>query len=100
MIQQKPDEQCASCLDLAPRPGALSNPRYGLCISCAQGHFELVIKGYPDGNVSQHMFGLKVGDMVEVGYVMFCCVCVCICRVAGGVTRFAGETVVSVRGLC
>lgn len=31
-----------------------------------QGHFDLVIKVYPDGNVSSHMFGLKVGDMVEV----------------------------------
>lgn len=31
-----------------------------------QGHFDLVIKVYPGGNVSQHMFSLKVGDMVEV----------------------------------
>lgn len=31
-----------------------------------KGHFDLVIKVYPDGNVSSHMFGLKVGDMVEV----------------------------------
>eukprot|EP00752_Nemacystus_decipiens_P008341 g7455.t1 len=31
-----------------------------------KGHFDLVIKVYPDGNVSSHMFNLKVGDMVEV----------------------------------
>ena len=42
-------------------------------VASVQGHFELVIKVYPDGNVSSHMFGLKVGDTIEVRstYVTF-----------------------------
>lgn len=35
-----------------------------------QGHFDLVIKVYPDGNVSQHMFGLNVGDKVAVSTLL------------------------------
>ncbi|CAN0378653.1 unnamed protein product [Ectocarpus fasciculatus] len=31
-----------------------------------KGHFDLVIKVYPEGNVSSHMFSLKVGDTVTV----------------------------------
>lgn len=31
-----------------------------------KGSFELVIKAYPGGKVTQHLFGLKVGDMIEV----------------------------------
>ncbi|CAM9542702.1 unnamed protein product [Sphacelaria rigidula] len=31
-----------------------------------KGHFDLVIKVYPDGNVSSHMFSLNVGDKIEV----------------------------------
>ncbi|CAN0026473.1 unnamed protein product [Ectocarpus sp. 8 AP-2014] len=31
-----------------------------------KGHFDLVIKVYPEGNVSSHLFSLKVGDMVTV----------------------------------
>ncbi|CAM9677327.1 unnamed protein product [Choristocarpus tenellus] len=31
-----------------------------------KGYFDLVIKAYPQGNVSSYMFGLKVGDNVAV----------------------------------
>ncbi|CAM9398819.1 unnamed protein product, partial [Sphacelaria rigidula] len=31
-----------------------------------QGHFDLVIKVYPDGEVSSYMFSLNVGDKIEV----------------------------------
>ncbi|CAM9740838.1 unnamed protein product [Ectocarpus sp. 6 AP-2014] len=31
-----------------------------------KGHFDLVIKVYPEGNVSSHLFSLKVGDTVAV----------------------------------
>ncbi|KAI9222972.1 NADH-cytochrome b5 reductase [Blastocladiella britannica] len=31
-----------------------------------RGHFDLVIKQYPDGKMSKHIFSLKVGDSLEV----------------------------------
>lgn len=31
-----------------------------------KGSFELVIKAYPEGKVTQHLFGLKVGDNIDV----------------------------------
>lgn len=45
-------------------------PKEALCLAHVplvdQGYFDLVIKEYPDGNVSKHMHGLKVGDKVLV----------------------------------
>jgi cytochrome-b5 reductase len=32
----------------------------------AKGELELVIKSYPGGKVTQHLFGLKVGDSIEI----------------------------------
>jgi cytochrome-b5 reductase len=35
--------------------------------ACSQkGHFELVIKKYPDGKVSSYMHSLKPGDSIKV----------------------------------
>ena len=42
----------------------LSNISYLICIST--GKFELVIKSYPDGNVSAYIDKLKVGDEISV----------------------------------
>lgn len=69
---------CMSCSLSALEKRECTNPIPGVAcpqrsltsntvvVAFDQGHFDLVIKVYPDGNVSSHMFGLKVGDMVEV----------------------------------
>jgi NAD(P)H-flavin reductase len=36
-----------------------------------KGHFELIIKSYPEGNVSKHLHSLKVFESRSVGTLFF-----------------------------
>lgn len=39
-----------------------------------KGHFELVVKSYPDGNVSKYLDSLKEGDLIEVKGMTYDCI--------------------------
>lgn len=60
----------ASCIMIKGLPDAegkvVARPYTPTTLDADKGFFELVIKGYPEGNVSKYLCDLKVGDDVEV----------------------------------
>ena len=59
----------ASCVMIKglPKDGKdVARPYTPTSLDQDEGKFELIIKGYPEGNVSSYLCGLKVGDNVEV----------------------------------
>ncbi|CAM9677410.1 unnamed protein product [Discosporangium mesarthrocarpum] len=60
----------ASCLVIKGKArdgsGDVVRPYTPTTTNDTKGYFELVIKVYPEGNVSSHMFGLNIGDNIAV----------------------------------
>lgn len=56
----------ASCLMLQGETEDVVRPYTPTTLNSQKGHFELVIKRYPDGKVSSYMHGLQPGDEIRV----------------------------------
>ena len=59
-----PVSSCVMIKNAASPP--VAKPYTPTTLTDEKGHFELVIKAYPEGKVSGYLHTLKVGDMIEV----------------------------------
>jgi cytochrome-b5 reductase len=59
-----PVSSCIMIKNAATPP--VAKPYTPTTLTDEKGHFELVVKAYPDGKVSGYLHSLKVGDTIEV----------------------------------